>query len=209
MTKGMSTEIIDGIGYKKCQGNRIVKLEILGHNNQDRKVQNKSYAKYRCEKAKVLSIYHMDDRSSYDSAVSLYQKEITYKIGEIVCPDNYDKSSRVCSNGIHYFLTERAAYHYNYSPFNGIHLEYDGDGNLHERCFKKRGKIDGKYEIFGEDKKISLICNYRNGKLHGSYEKFNSQGILILKCEYYDSDLTGKYEIFYDCGQQRMKCHYS
>ena len=71
------------IGYKKCQDNRIVKLEITGQHNEDRKdIVDKNYAPMRCSQAKVIEIYDMHDKSvKYDEAMSFY-KSLKYKVGE-------------------------------------------------------------------------------------------------------------------------------
>ena len=45
------------VRFKKCRGNRVVELEIIGTNNESRKVHNPEFAKYRCSKARVLKIY--------------------------------------------------------------------------------------------------------------------------------------------------------
>ena len=76
------------IGYKKCQNNKIVKLEILGYTNAKRKgITKKDFAKMRCSRAFVLDIYDMfDENKKYDSACGLHDKNFLYKVGEIVEP---------------------------------------------------------------------------------------------------------------------------
>jgi len=123
------------IGYKRAQNNRIIKLEILGKTNEDRTtIVDKYRAEMRTSQAKVLDIYDADGwlKQRYASAHSLNDPKFIYEIGKIVIPKNgYNNDiNMICDRGIHYFLTEEAAYNYNSNSFsmwgkNGEIVDFD------------------------------------------------------------------------------------
>ena len=60
-------------------------------------------------------LYSIDKKLSYEYAYSFIYTRcvLVYKVGEEVCPDKFDDcAKRVCSNGIHFFLTEEEAINY-------------------------------------------------------------------------------------------------
>lgn len=71
-----------------------------------------SCRKCRCDKAKVLKIYNPLTGECFNTAVSMYNNDFEYKVGEYVYADDFDKECNECSNGIHFFLTEREAMTY-------------------------------------------------------------------------------------------------
>lgn len=104
-------------GWKYADG-KIVELEILGINNEDRwGVCDPDRAKFRCSAAKVLSIVDRENGKPYKCAVSSgkYGNRIRtrYNVGQMVYPDMYTLNSDcVCGHGIHYFKTRDAAVRY-------------------------------------------------------------------------------------------------
>ena len=98
------------IGWKKCRKGYIVKLKILA----DAKRSSAYGRKCRCSAAEVLAIeYESGDPADTDTAVSSYNGEFQYKVGEIVKVDNYDEDRRnECSTGIHFFITRQEAVDY-------------------------------------------------------------------------------------------------
>ncbi len=100
------------IGYKALKDHKIAKLQILGPNNEGRvNIVDPNRAKYRCESAKVLSIYHVATDEQYVMGESMHDKNFVYKVGEVVSPtEPYDEDiKKTCSSGIHYYLTEDEA----------------------------------------------------------------------------------------------------
>ena len=100
--------------YKSCE-NYIVELELLSDSktNLDRNdVVNKNYAKFRCDKAKVIKI-----TSKYNNNVEIkqvgsdnynpqcpYDKGLIYKVEEIVSEPKYcDDIQEVYAHGIIFF----------------------------------------------------------------------------------------------------------
>ena len=89
------------IGWKKCVGGVIIKLEIPA----DAKRSNATGRKCRAEFAKVL------DTGGLREAVSVWDASFIYRVGEIVrptepfCEDRWQE----CAAGIHFFITEAEA----------------------------------------------------------------------------------------------------
>ena len=98
------------IGFKKCSGDLIVKLEIPS----DALRCSATTRKCRCSKAKVLSITDLDGSATdISTAYSKYDPAFTYKIGETVEVPNFDTNRwNECAPGIHFFITRQEAVNY-------------------------------------------------------------------------------------------------
>ena len=96
-------------GWKKVK-NCLVKLEIP----EDAKRCSATTSKCRCDKAKVLDIFHLERQKSVDSVTNdNYNPSVTYKVGEMVYPDSFDEDRwNECSNGIHFFINKQEAIDY-------------------------------------------------------------------------------------------------
>ena len=97
------------IGYKKA-GDYIVKLKIL----DDAKRSSATSRKCRCDKAEVVAIENVDDTvASVDSVASNRDRSFVYRIGEVVCVDDFDDNRwNECAPGIHFFITRDEAVRY-------------------------------------------------------------------------------------------------
>ena len=98
------------IGYKSA-GGYIVKLRIL----EDAKRSSATSRKCRCDKAEVVAIENSDGTvASVDSVKSNHDRRFIYRIGEVVCVDNFDNNRwNECAAGIHFFITRDEAVRYN------------------------------------------------------------------------------------------------
>ena len=98
------------IGWKKVANNLIVKLKIL----EDAKRSSAFGRKCRCDKALVLDIQKINGEFANTSiAVSKYQKDFEYEIGEIVQVEDFDNNRfNECTSGIHFFITRDEAVNY-------------------------------------------------------------------------------------------------
>ena len=98
------------IGWKKVMNNLIVKLKIL----EDSKRSSAFSRKCRCDKALVLDIQKINGESANTSiAVSKYQKDFEYEIGEVVQVEDFDNNRfNECTSGIHFFITRDEAVNY-------------------------------------------------------------------------------------------------
>ena len=141
---------MEHIGFKKASYGWIVKLQIIGENNEHRRgieECNRGRAKFRCSEAKVLDIYRnrCGEVEKTNVATSMKDRTFVYTVGEVVKVGNYDPvDDRVCGAGIHYYLSEEAAMscpgvsnmiHITIS--NGVHREWDEDGKLVFECIFK------------------------------------------------------------------------
>ena len=109
------------IGYKIGQiilGNTQIKVLITleipndAQTNLNRtNIKHKEYAKYRCNKALVISKKDKKENKHENAFSSIYnEKSIEYKVGEKVEEPNYDKDiDIVCGEGIHFFLNKEIA----------------------------------------------------------------------------------------------------
>lgn len=99
------------IGWKKCRGNRIVKLLIP----EDARRSSSTGRKCRCDKATVLAIETLRGAAaSTNTAKSNRDKTFLYKIGETVTVDNFDEDRfNECASGIHFFINRQEAVEYN------------------------------------------------------------------------------------------------
>ena len=103
------------IGWKKVQthmfeGNYLVKLLIP----EDAKRCSATGTKCRCDKAKVLAIYNIDENMQEEQMIvnDNYVKTC-YKVGEEVLPDSFDDNRwNECSHGIHFFINKQEAIDY-------------------------------------------------------------------------------------------------
>ena len=91
------------IGWKKCQGNVIVKLQIPA----SAKRSNATGRKCRASSAKVLRV--IGAKIGY----SLYNGSFAYEKGKTITSDSFDEDRwNECSNGIHFFITRLEAEQY-------------------------------------------------------------------------------------------------
>ncbi len=97
-------EVGSFIGFKKCRGNKIVKLLITA----DSKRLSATGRKCRASKVRVLDIYDIDDKTKkYLQAISNYDCDFIYTLGEVIEIKDFDNNRwNECSAGIHFFLTE-------------------------------------------------------------------------------------------------------
>ena len=94
------------IGFKKTQGNLIVKLEIPADAARSSATTNKC----RASKAKVLEISDIERKHFFGEARSNYDSEFVYRVGEIIEVLDFNNNRWVeCASGIHHFITREEA----------------------------------------------------------------------------------------------------
>lgn len=88
----------------------IVEMEIPAEARRSSATSRKC----RCEFAKVLSITNMDGSdANVDTIVNYKHVQTEYKVGSMVYPDKWDDNRwKMCSNGIHFFITREEAVNY-------------------------------------------------------------------------------------------------
>ena len=91
--------------FKKANG-KIVELEIP----EDALRSSASSRKCRASKAVVISITNMDGTTAGDNVQSDFDKKFTYRVGETVAVDNFDKNRwNECAPGIHHYISREEA----------------------------------------------------------------------------------------------------
>src|ERR1700722_9317452 len=111
-------EMSDPFIVYKSAFNCIIELEInpqTAKTNLDRdNVVDKNHAKFRCNKARVLKIYNKFTNCEYDNVYSNHNELFIYEKGKDVEVLDYDTDkNKVCTQGIHFYLTKEAAFFYN------------------------------------------------------------------------------------------------
>lgn len=227
-------------GYKTCLADDckpvIVQLEISDKEHNEMrtgvKLKNRDYAWFRCKRAVVTRIYRRDDPTKFTRAFSfpdtMYTGELDYILKQEVVSPEFDEDKDVVDGaGIHYFLSEEAAYWYGIGPRELTFKEYYDNGQLHfdvrREIFKegkseeyyKSGELKGIYTHKGSGCHGKCITYYKNGHLetiihyednetHGPYEQYYENGQLKLKCNYYYRDENGDYNSYYESGQPKI-----
>ena len=171
------------IGYKKLRNNLIAELEILGDNNENRSdIVDPINAEHRCSKVRVLSIKDHDGKP-YDEGNSLNDKQFIYKVGEII-ETEYDKNiDKVCSSGIHYFLSYKRAKEYDMTVpknFTGYWFDYYDNGLLKYKRQFENGKANGLCEEWYDNGQLKHRNNSINSQLHGLAETWYEDGQLKI-----------------------------
>lgn len=96
-------------------------------------VVNSWFAKFRCNKAMVLSITNMDGTGSHMEAASTFVPEFKYRVGETLKVGDYDPDAKkIFAPGIHFFLCKEAAM----SLYGFLDVTWNDDGKLHRVRFK-------------------------------------------------------------------------
>ena len=138
--------------YKACR-NSIVTLELLDDTKTNEKrdeVVNDKYAKFRCNKVKVLNIKNVKTGKNIEMDGSIYNPLFCYQVGEIVTTSFNTNINLVCATGIHYFKTKEAA----------VSWFYRETGNT---------LPDGKWTVWRENGNKSSEGTYKDGEKNGEW----------------------------------------
>jgi len=215
----MTTLATEHIGYKKIKDGFIVKLRIDGNNNEirsDIKYCNAPFAKYRCDQAFVLDIYHSLDKTRHiEKGYGLQDTLFPYTVGEYVNVKDYDKNvEKVCSTGIHYFLSEEPAFfwHIDKSNYTGIWKKWYPNGQLEYEIYYKDGRLNGEEKWWYSNGKLEKHVFYKDGLKDGDVKSWYKNGQLEYQAFYKNGQKDGeekwykngivKYQAFYKNGQQ-------
>ncbi len=134
------------IVYKKLLGNLIATLRVDGQDNCNRKgVINPDYAKFRCNKATVISIQHMISKDTHQSGQSWYNPYFEYKVGETIEINECVLDDVPSAPGIHFFKTYEAAYYF-------------------LNTFPSDNNYTGDWKTFGLNGELECIRSYENGE---------------------------------------------
>jgi len=197
--------------YKACQSS-IVTLKLLPDsvtNESRNNVYDVNFAKFRTNKAEVVSIENLFTGNAMDSDCSLSFSVFKYKVGEIVETRFNENLNQVCASGIHYFKTREAAKCYGLCAWSRSNVEYYDNGAKCREFAWKEGKYLGKFKRWHDNGILALESFYNNdGKLDGLYQEFYRNGIISIKCNYENGERCGIRELYSDSGKLVGRCNY-
>ena len=206
-------------------------LELLNDSVTNEKrdlVIDDKYAKFRCNKAKVISIKNVKTGELMKNDRSIYDWDFVYRVGEVVDTWFSRHINIVCSGGIHYFKTEEAALSWFYRQTdnkfpdgkwttwheNG-HKKYFKDGKKDEKWTRwyengnknsegayKDGKLDGKWIDWHENGQKQSERTYKDGKIYGNRLEWWSNG---NKKSDKDMDCDGKWTYWHENGNKKSE----
>lgn len=203
--------------YKSCHNYvvRMLKLSDTITNESRYGVHNKKFAKFRGSKFLVT---HIVDKLNPSVAIeqitnSQSSRITTYKINEIVIPDKFDTSlDRVCTNGIHYFLSIEAAFYYDlllfFPTYTGELISYHDNGSAYQTCSYIDGKKNGTYRKYDTSGNLIADCELVDCRSHGKYREFTNRGILIRDICLENGQYHGWYRTYYEDGTLKLEKHY-
>ncbi len=214
------------IGYKIAStedGKRaLVTLKIGSDSNTNlyrNDIVDKMYAKYRCDKATVVSIVICDtDEPVTWAYTSFYtDKRIKYIVGEDVVEPSYNKDiDVVCGEGIHFFLSKEVAMLYGLDKVeNGEYKMWYNNGQLHIQTTYLEGKRHGEYKMWyrgaderSENGQLEIQTTYAEGEVHGEYKMWYENGQLEIQTTYAEGEVHGEYKEWWSNGQLRAQTTY-
>jgi hypothetical protein len=95
------------IGWKKVEGEVILKLRIMG-----KRISTPVGRKCRTDKCKVLAAYGKDGKKVRGIFKSKHDSSFTYAVGETIWTTLNEDFREECTSGIHFFLTRKEAEEY-------------------------------------------------------------------------------------------------
>ncbi len=136
-------------------------------------------AKHRTNKAKVLKI-EGEDGTPYTTAKTAFfaGKALTYKVGEIIQEPWYDPDpEQVCSRGIHFFLSKRAAELYGLEKIeNGLYQQWHENGVLSSEGMYTNGLREGIWRDWHPSGTKEYEGMFTNGKAEGVHTAWYENG---------------------------------
>jgi len=162
----------------------IITLELLpdSKTNEARNgVYDLNFAKFRTNKAKVISIVDPKTTENRKWDYSEYDRCFKYNVDQIVEVADYDNNiNEICAPGIHYFKTREAAVSYYWASVisvpDGTYTFYHDNGRVKLVKSIKSGFREGKYEIWYINGQKSVECTYLSGEIHGKYTSWYENG---------------------------------
>jgi antitoxin component YwqK of YwqJK toxin-antitoxin module len=215
--------------YKSAGKNNeyIVKMVIpdneefrKNHTNELRKgISDPKHAVFRTDKVHVIDIYHKSTLKENNSA---QEKESIYKVQSNYDPnfvyikgkikkDHFDRNvEKVCSKGIHYYLTEEAAFFYEINLYNysGKYMRWDNDGQIYKEGGHKNGKEEGLCKEWFPDGRKKSEGEYKNGNREGFWKIFDTNEKYITEGEYKNGVKYGSWKEWFLNGQPKSEREY-
>jgi len=204
----------------KAGRNSIITLELLPDSRTNEKrndVVDPNFAKFRTNKAKVISINDPVTNENLDYDCSAYDRDFKYNVDQIVKVTDYDENvNGVCTKGIHYFKTYEAALSYYWGHVlrlkgklpDGTYIFYHENGRKESQMTCINGKKHGKYIEWYSNGRKGREYNYKNEELDGKEYIWRRDGTKYSECDYKNGKKHGKYIEWYDNGNKCIECNY-
>ncbi len=202
--------------YKACR-NSIVTLKLLPDSvtNESREgVIDPLHAKFRTNKAQVVSMIDPFTKEPITEDTSLYDSRFTYEIGEIVKVTIFDNNiNRVCASGIHYFKTYETAVSWyirqkNIIPPDGTWRDWYESGQVEYERTYKNGESDGIWRWWYESGQLASEGTYKNGIRDGTWRYWYENGQLECEGIYKDEIRDGTWRGWHESGQLKYERTY-
>jgi antitoxin component YwqK of YwqJK toxin-antitoxin module len=200
--------------YKSCSVEWIVVMKKLIDtitNEERESVKNKLFAKHRANKLLVIEIRNKYNKTNIKEIFSsCYKKKIKYIVGEII-EEEFDKNiNNVCSAGIHYFLSEERAFHYERKEhYTGVYKMWKDDGRIFGKCMFNNGIFEGQCIEYHKNGKKKAEYEYKKNKINGLYIEWYDNGYIKIICICENGVLNGLYNEWYPSGSRKNAYTYN
>ena len=200
--------------YKACRKS-IVTLELLDNSVTNEKrdgIIDKIYAKFRCNKAKVISIINVKTQEKMEMDRSIYPSVFVYTLGEIRKTYFDENLDTVCTRGIHYFKTFEAALSWFYRQNNnfpdGKWIAWHENGQKkHEETYKDH-LHDGKWITWRDNGNKESEGTYKDMNRDGKWIDWWDNGNKESEGTFKDGDRDGKWIDWYYSGHKNSEGTY-
>lgn len=181
---------------------------ITKTNLRRKNIAVRQHAKYRTNRAYVVSIIKKDTNENVLQIRSGYRSEFIYLVEEFIEEKNYnDYDEAVCSRGIHFYLDKEQAYFYEYKLQNGIWKSWHDNGNICEESNIVNGLLHGIYKKYNDYGKFEEK-NYQNGQLEGCEKHFYDDGNIWGETYYVNDKRNGIAKIYHRSGHIEQEITY-
>ena len=93
---------------------------------------------------------------------------------------------------------------------NGLHMTFNGRGQVELQCFYTNDQLDGPYMTFRNSSRKVISTTYKLGTLDGKYTEYNDKNNKIRKeMTYVNGKLDGQFKQYNDDGQLIMEYTYN
>lgn len=225
--------------YKMCNDGEIRWIVVLQKLNDtitterfDEKniLKHVLFRKYRADKLHVVEIFDADHPTITTESITHQRlalldahnnQNVVYTVDKDVYPDEFDTTSKRCSNGIHYLKSVEGAYYYG-SPhvnYTGAWFSHTDAGYLYSSGHYTNGYKDGVWTFWFIDhdineyteqimiphKKITFV----SGRQNGNYIEYHD-GSLQKSIEYttHESICVGSYKSWFYNGNVHIEGEY-
>ncbi|AYV77663.1 MAG: pentapeptide repeat-containing protein [Dasosvirus sp.] len=168
----------------KSAGDCVIELKLLDDsltNLKRKNVVDRDHAKFRCDKAYVVSITNKITKEKKDKIVSDFTDNFEYMVDSVVTVDDFDDDlEKICTHGIHFYTKYETAFFHNlkYDNYAGEYKEWWENGQLNKSYTVINGLYHGDYKMWDEKGKHVLERHFVNGLECGEIKIWHSNGQL-------------------------------